>query len=138
MNKEAAEKARWEIYRLECEIKKLQDPLTEYIEECNLANYKKQYEGKYFHTDKGCVVFCQKYEEPDYLTCIVISYGTDNDRHGFISAHTYFKYVKTFRNVRLAKKDLNSECAEYGGRIVNYIFEEMEELKRELNFKTKE
>lgn len=134
MDEKEAEKARWAIYKLECEIKKLEEPLTKYIADLNLANYKKKYEGKYFHTDKGNVVYCQKYEEPDYLTCIVMSCGSDNHRYGYNSAHTYFKYIETFRNVRLAKINLQSECKEYGERIVKYIFEEMEELKKDLNY----
>ena len=134
MDAKEAEKARCEIYKLESKIKKIKEPLTKYIKECNLANYKEKYEGKYFHTDKGSVVYCQKYEEPDYLTCIVMSYGSDNYRHGFTSAHTYFKYIKTFRNVRLSKVNLQSECKEYGERIVKYIFEEIEELKKDLNY----
>jgi hypothetical protein len=63
-----------------------------------------------------------------------MSYGSDNYRHGFTSAHTYFKYIKTFRNVRLSKVNLQSECKEYGERTVKYIFEEIEELKKDLNY----
>jgi hypothetical protein len=134
MDKQEAEKAKCEIFKLEKEIEKLQKPLTKYIEDCNLAYYKEKYEGKYFHTDKGNVVYCQKYEEPDYLTCIVMSHGSDNSRYGFTSAHTYFKYVETFRNVRLAKVNLRSECKEYGERVVKFILEEMEKLKKDLNY----
>jgi len=134
MNKEEAEKAKWEIYKLEKEIKKLQEPLTKYIKKLDLEYFKEKYEGKYFHTNKGDVAFCHKYEEIDCLTCTVIFYGCGSRVDDFVHVKSHLNHIKTYRNVKLSKTDLRGECKEFGESVVKWILKEIEEIKKGLNY----